>query len=289
VGKTTAAAALALRLAARERKVLLLSADPAHSLGDVLGVTLGDEPLRIARGLYARELDANAAFAARRERYRASVDEIFARLLRGPLDAAYDRAVVQDLIDLAPPGLDELFAVLALTDALVAGKKGYDAVVLDTAPTGHTLRLLALPAAALEWVHALMKILLKYKGALGLGDMAEELVATARELRALMSILRDRARARFVPVTRAAPVVRAETERLLATLRERGVPVAPVLVNAETTGAGLCRRCARKRRTEAREAHVLARTTRDMLFAPAVYPPPRTPRALLEWSGEWHL
>jgi arsenite-transporting ATPase len=290
VGKTSAAAAIALRLAARD-KVLLLSADPAHSLGDVLGVPLGDEPRRVAPRLFARELDADGAFAAQRKRYRDAVDEIFARILRGPLDAAYDRAVVEDLIDLAPPGIDELFAVLALTDALFGNRGGaYDAVVLDTAPTGHTLRLLALPDAALEWVHALMKILLKYKGVLGLGDMAQDLVDAARKLKALVGLLHDRARTRFVPVSRAGAVVRAETERLVLTLRARGIPLAPVLVNAETPpGARLCRRCAARAKIEAREARVLARTARDMLFAPLVYPPPRSPQALREWSDEWHL
>jgi arsenite-transporting ATPase len=291
VGKTTAAAAIALSVAARKgsRKILVLSADPAHSLGDALGVRLGDTPRKIAPNVFARELDADAAFAERRERYREAVDQLFARLLRGPLDAAFDRAVVQDLIDLAPPGLDELFAVLALTAALVGKKRTWDVVVLDTAPTGHTLRLLGLPEGALEWVHALMRILLKYKTALGLGELAQDLVETARELKGLIVLLGDRAQTRFVPVTRAGAVVRLETERLVRKLRALGIPLGPVLLNAATAQEGrLCRRCARRAAIEAREARVLARTTRDMLWAPSVYPPPRGPRALLEWSHAWH-
>jgi arsenite-transporting ATPase len=285
------AAAIALRLAARHprRKILALSADPAHSLGDALGMALGDEPRKVHFGLFAREIDADAAFAARRERYRQAVDDLFARLLRGPLDAAYDRAVVQDLIDLAPPGLDEVFAVLALTDALVTSKRGYDVVVLDTAPTGHTLRLLALPETALEWVHAMMRILLKYKSALGLGELAQDLVETARELKGLVSLLRDEAKTRFLPVTRAGAVVRAETERLIRALRARGIPLGPVVANATLPMEGrLCRRCAHRAEIEARELRVIARTARDMLWAPLVYPPPRSPRALLEWTKAWH-
>src|SRR5207253_6740 len=83
-------------------------------------------------------------------RYRASVDEVFDALLRGSrFDIAYDRDVVRELIDLAPPGLDELFGVLSLVDAVLGrGRQAYDVVVLDTAPTGHALRLLAMPDAA---------------------------------------------------------------------------------------------------------------------------------------------
>src|SRR5262249_8014196 len=72
VGKTSCAAALALALAERDPtpRVLLLSTDPAHSLGDVLDTALGDEPREVAPGVVARELDAPAAFATRRARYR---------------------------------------------------------------------------------------------------------------------------------------------------------------------------------------------------------------------------
>src|SRR5262249_61366959 len=149
---TTAALALAARDAGR--RILLLSADPAHSLCDVLEIEIGDHERRVpgAPGeLVARELDADRAFALRRERYRASVDELFNALLGGSrFDAAFDRVVVRQLIDLAPPGLDELFAILAVIDALgapaAASGRAYDVVVVDTAPTGHGLRLLHMPA-----------------------------------------------------------------------------------------------------------------------------------------------
>ena len=175
VGKTSAAAAVAEALVERRpgTRVLALSTDPAHSLGDALGVTLGDDerPVPGVPGLFARELDAAAAFAVRRERYRTSVDEVFDALLRGSrFDVAYDRDVVRELIDLAPPGLDELFGVLSLVEAVLGReRRAYDVVILDTAPTGHALRLLAMPDAALEWVHALLAILLKYRAVIGLG------------------------------------------------------------------------------------------------------------------------
>ncbi len=283
VGKTTCAAACALHLARGGKRVLLLSTDPAHSLGDVLDVALSDEPREVAERLTARELDADRAFAARREQYRRSVDELFDDLSGGArFEATYDRLVVQDLIDLAPPGIDELFALFAVAEAL---QGGFDVVVVDTAPTGHALRLLEMPEKALGWVHALLAILLKYRRVIGLGDVARTLTATARELRELQELLRDPARALFVPVTRAAGLPRLETERLLRALRRLGIPAGPVLVNALTPPG--CARCRRVAGAEAREVAALRRRTPAMLAAPAVAPPPRGARALLAFGRTW--
>ena len=298
VGKTTAAAAVAVSLAERRpgARLLALSTDPAHSLGDALGVPLADDerPLAGAPGVFARELDAAAAFALRRERYRASVDEVFDALLRGSrFDVAYDRDVVRELIDLAPPGLDELFGILSLVDALLGRRRAaYDLVVLDTAPTGHALRLLAMPDAALEWVHALLAILLKYRAVVGLGELASDLLEVARDLRELAAVLRDPARTRVVAVTRPAALPRLETGRLLRGLRGLGIAVGAVLVNAVTpTG---CERCRRAAAAEAREIGALGAAVRSaagrryaMISAPIEAPPPRGVPGLARWLRRW--
>jgi len=298
VGKTTAAAAVALALAERrpQARLLALSTDPAHSLGDALGVSLADDerPLPGAPGVFARELDAAAAFAVRRERYRASVDEVFDALLRGSrFDVAYDRDVVRELIDLAPPGLDELFGILSLVDALLGRERtAYDIVVLDTAPTGHALRLLAMPDAALEWVHALLAILLKYRAVVGLGELASDLLQVARDLRELAALLRDPARTRVVAVTRPAALPRLETARLVRGLRRLGIAVGAVLVNAVTPPG--CDRCRRAAATERREITALAAAVRSaggrryaMISAPMEAPPPRGVASLARWLRRW--
>jgi TRC40/GET3/ArsA family transport-energizing ATPase len=260
VGKTTCATAAALGVAAREDapRVLLLSTDPAHSLGDVLDVELGDVATAVPDAppaLRAREIDAAALFAARRRRYLETVDAVFEALRGGSrFDPTYDRVVVEDLIDLAPPGIDELLGILEVTAALGVDGAGpaYDVVVVDTAPTGHALRLLTMPEAALEWVHAFMTILLKYRSVMGLGELGQDLVTIARELRALQGLLRDRARAAVVAVTRAAELPRRETRRLLGELRALHVGVGAVIVNALTPpGCGSrARRCDRSRRCD---------------------------------------
>jgi arsenite-transporting ATPase len=124
VGKTTCAAAAALTLgdAVPARRILLLSTDPAHSLGDVLSTDVGDQERRVPAGpvtLGVRELDASRAFAVRRARYRAAVDELFDAIQGDSrFDVAFDRAVARDLLDLAPGGLDELCALLTVTETL---------------------------------------------------------------------------------------------------------------------------------------------------------------------------
>jgi arsenite-transporting ATPase len=295
VGKTTCAAATAIEAAARRAKtrarVLLLSTDPAHSLGDALGAAIGDEARRVKgapKNLVVRELDADAAFALERDRYRDAVDALFDRILRGSrFDVAFDRAVVQDLIELAPPGLDELFGVIALVDALAPGEGAFDLVIVDTAPTGHTMRLLAMPESALQWVHALMEIVLKYRQVVGLGELAADLVELAKKLRALERLLADAAHARFVVVTRAAELPRRETARLVRDLRKMKIAVATVIVNAVT--AGTCARCRHAEALEAREIAKLAQLGHAIIRAPATFPPPHGPRALHAFARRWQI
>jgi arsenite-transporting ATPase len=299
VGKTTCAAAAALTLgdAAPTRRILLLSTDPAHSLGDVLSMQVGDEERRVPAGpaaLGVRELDASRAFAARRERYRAAVDALF-DAIRGDsrFDVAFDRAVARDLLDLAPGGLDELCALLTVTEALFppgATLPRHDLVVVDTAPTGHTLRLLALPGLALEWVRALLTTLLKYRQILGLGALASDLVELSRGLRQLQILLADPRQARVVVVTRAAALPRLETIRLLRRLDALGLTVSALIVNA-LTPAGVTRASAAPAESaEVRRLRAIGRPERarlPVLLAPAAAPPPRGVKALRDWARTW--
>src|SRR5436305_1462079 len=203
VGKTTCSAAVALALARRRKggRILLLSTDPAHSLADVLRVPLGDDerPVAGVPGLVARELDAGGAFARVRARHGGEVDRAVGAL-------ATEGSGVEDLLDFTPPGLDELIAVSSLLDAVFGeeGEPARDLVIVDTAPTGHALRLLEMPELALSWDRFLLSLLLKYREAVGLGDLAAGLVDLSRSLKRLQALLQDPARARFVVVTRAA-------------------------------------------------------------------------------------
>lgn len=222
VGKSTCAAATAVRLAERDR-VLLMSADPAGSLHDILaGDTFAD--------LEVRELEGEAALERLRSLYRAEVERAFAAIgLAGT--ARLDRAVIESLWQLAPPGLDELMSVSRLAEEVESGSR----VVLDSAPTGHFLRLVAMPELALDWVRRIMRILLKYSAMGDLDAPAEQLLRFARQFRTLRERLVDGDRTALVVVTLDEPMAWAETDRLVARLRTLGLPLSGVLVN-RTTG-----------------------------------------------------
>jgi arsenite-transporting ATPase len=302
VGKTTCAAAAAIAVASRrpERRVLLLSTDPAHSLGDVFGAVLSDTPRAVhgaPANLALRELDSASAFRRVRERYAAALDTLFDRLSHGRagvgLDAGHDRRVMHGLMDLAPPGIDELAAVIDVVDALQPqrGQPGYDLVVMDTAPSGHALRLLEMPSVVQDWAKALMSILLKYQPLVGVGGLGAVLLNLSQGLGRLRSLLVDPARTVFVAVTRAAVLPRAETSRLVVRLTRMHIHVRAIVINA--VGRGTCGRCLKAAAAERREIVRLRRSLFKaplqplIAVSPAEVPPPHGPAALRRWGREW--
>ena len=140
---------------------------------------------------------------------------------------------MSSLLDLAPPGIDEIFA---LVEMLELGEEG-DALVVDTAPTGHLLRLLSMPEMALEWTRQAMRILLKYGSALGLDGLGATLLDFSKRLKRLNLTLSDPERSGVVVVTLPGELVEAETGRLLGSLDERTVPVTAFLHNRGDRGA----------------------------------------------------
>ena len=241
VGKTTVAAALALA-AAEGHRTLLVSTDPAPSIADALDqeVPDADTPVAGVANLLARQMDATAAFDRMRSEYSARVDALFDGLVGRGVDLSQDRAIVRDLLRLAPPGVDEVYALTLIADALFENR--YERVVVDPAPTGHLLRLLEMPQLALSWTHQLMRLMLKYKDVTGLGDSARELLDLSQRLRALDALLMDAARSALVLVTLDEPVVQAETVRLAGEVQRRGMRIAGVVRNrasAATTDASL--------------------------------------------------
>jgi arsenite-transporting ATPase len=269
--------------------VLLLSTDPAHSLGDVFGAQFDNRPRPVPGGppaLLVREIDAAAELDRFRQKYVAAVDQAFARIAR---TAAADQAAFRDLIDLAPPGIDEVIAVADVAEAMTGPKRDYDVIVTDTAPTGHALRLLQTPAVLRDWTLALMAILLKYREIVGAGTLATLLVQLSKRLRGLQNILADPTQSRFVVVTRAAVVPVLESIELLAALRPIGLAVGAVVVNA--MGAGDCTRCRRLAREHqhavARLRAAVASDGYAIIETPAEIPPPHRAAALSDWGLAW--
>src|SRR6185369_3005896 len=102
---------------------------------------------------------------------------------------------------------------------VVDARADYDVIVVDTAPTGHALRLLEMPEAAREWVQLLLRVLLKYRELVRPGQLASELVDLSKSIRGFRDLLHDPASTRLIVVTRAAALPRLETTRLVARLR----------------------------------------------------------------------
>lgn len=140
VGKTTIAAATAVRSAAFGHKTLVTSTDAAHSLGDALALDLGDEVTEVAPGLFARETDARAQLKEHWGELQSWLAELVGK-------AGVGQVVADELAVI--PGLEEVFALGDLVETVQRGT--YDVVVVDCAPTAETIRLLSLPDVISFW------------------------------------------------------------------------------------------------------------------------------------------
>jgi arsenite/tail-anchored protein-transporting ATPase len=141
VGKTSVAACTARACAAAGLRTLILSTDPAHSLSESLGASLGGEPSPVAERLWGQEVNAQEEM----ERHWSGVQEWLGEVF---IERGVDRISAQELT--VPPGLDELFSLLRLQAA--HDSPDWDAIIVDCAPTGETLRLLSFPDVARWWI-----------------------------------------------------------------------------------------------------------------------------------------
>jgi arsenite-transporting ATPase len=283
VGKSTAASALAVSLAhGGAGPVLLLSTDPAGSLGDLFGFPVPGRTVSApdAPGLSLRQVDAEAAWEAFRAEYREEVERLFAEILGEGISAEADREVVTRLVDLAPPGVDEVMALAEVIDSLEGGE--YNALVLDTAPTGHLLRLLEMPAVALDWAHTVLRLLLKYRQVVRLGEAAERVLALARTLRGLRERLADRAHTLFLAVALPEALSVPETRRLLPRLAGLGLAPEALLVNRLLGPGGVLP----ARRAEAARLLQIPGAP-EAVGAPEWEEGPRGAEALLRFAGSW--
>ena len=248
VGKTTISAALAFHERATTRKpVTLCSTDPAPSLDDVFQTEVGDRPAAVLgdRGLRATEIDSVAHFRAWAEEMRGKVEGALSGEQRGVhVDLSFERRVFSALLDIVPPGVDEIFAMFRILDLVGDGE---DSVIIDMAPTGHALELLRMPDRMLLWSRLLLKTLAAHRTLPLAQDMAVEIATVGQRARELLARLKDARQALLVPVMLAEPLPDRETERLLAALEEIGAHATPLFVNRVLFAerAGKCRRCQR--------------------------------------------
>src|SRR4051794_12216244 len=141
VGKTSVAAATARRCAAAGARTLVLSTDPAHSLAESLQQPVGGEPTEVGDGVWAQQVQAQEELERNWSAAQAWLGGVLA-------ERGVERIAAEELT--VPPGADELFSLLQLKRHAESGE--WDAIVVDCAPTGETLRLLSFPDAARWWL-----------------------------------------------------------------------------------------------------------------------------------------
>ena len=248
VGKTTLSCATAIRMTSDfpGKRVLLFSAGPAHSLSACLQTEIGPRPVAILPGLSAVEIDAKAEFEKLKTLYAQDLE----RLLEAPssgFDVVFDSVVLERMMDIAPPGLDEVMALTRILDFVA--RDSYDLFVLDCASTGHLIRLLELPDLINQWLKAFFNLFLKYQRVLRLPGFTERLVGISRNLKKLRELLQNPAASVLCAVSIPTQMALEETKDLVAACHRMGIAVPLVFLNLMTPPCD-CRLCSSLRRRE---------------------------------------
>jgi arsenite/tail-anchored protein-transporting ATPase len=272
VGKTTTSAAIAIELASTHPQwnILIVSTDPAHSLGDALDIdlqkqkgqiTVVDDPIVTQGRLFAQEINADIAL----EEFRTSMSSIMdIQQLSSILNVSPDLLdslgiqELQSLIQNPPPGLDELVALSNVFSSSLKNNDNnnkelpyFDVVIVDTAPTGHTLRLLALPQFLNGLVGKLIKFRLKLTSIASTlqsmfssstnngGQERQSMIDTAmnrieefqQKVVHLRSMIQNSEFTKFVVVTIPTQLAVAESKRLINELQSQSITVSDLIIN----------------------------------------------------------
>jgi len=231
VGKTTTAAATALELA-KENKVLLFTTDPAPSLADSFGQVIGSEPIAVVgtKNLFAMELNAKKVLEEFKGEYGRDILDI---LQQGTYLADEE---TEEIFRLDIPGLDEVMSFKKIIDFM--NSSDYQCYIVDTAPTGHTLKLLMLPELLDNWIkflaglrwkhHTMIRQFAREKRIEKADEFLLEMKKTVKKVRAL---LQNPEKTEFVVVTIAEKMGVSETEDLVRSLEQMHIPSRHIIIN----------------------------------------------------------
>ncbi|MCS7281071.1 MAG: ArsA family ATPase [Desulfobacterota bacterium] len=234
VGKTTCASAIALEAAERNKKVLIISSDPTPSLSDIFETEIGNEEKRILTDLelYGLEISSDVILRRWKERFGEEIYEVISSFAN----------VEYDFVDYVgtAPGIEEEYMLHFIIE-LVEGSK-YDLVVWDTAPAGHTLRLLKLPHLFLRHMEAATKFYMnlysyfeRLKDAIRLKESKRtllEIIASWEKLaEKIVYFIRDKQKTRYVIITIPEALGISLTERIIKEFKENGLSVDYVVIN----------------------------------------------------------
>ncbi|MCE5213792.1 MAG: TRC40/GET3/ArsA family transport-energizing ATPase [Methanobacterium sp.] len=251
VGKTTVSAATALWFARNGKKTLIISTDPAHSLSDSFERNIGYNPTPIAENLEALEIDPDMAM----QEYQAKMKQ------QQALNPGMDMGMMQDQMDMASmsPGIDEAAAFDKFLQYMTTDE--YDFVIFDTAPTGHTLRLLSFPEMMDSWVGKMIKIrrqvgsmakafknIMPFMGDEEEEDQAlEDMEETKKRIKEARGIMADPERTSFKTVIIPEEMSIYESERAMEALKKSNMHTDGIIVNQIQPEEADCEFCQARR------------------------------------------
>ncbi len=231
VGKTTCASSTGLYLS-EDFKTLLISTDPAHSLADSLGQEIRGEIKEVkgVKNLSALEISAEKALSKFKMRYESQIKKIL------NTSTYLDEEDISSIFALPIPGIDEVMGFKVIVDLIEEGK--FDKYIVDTAPTGHALRLLTLPELLDDWIKVVAKMRWKYRymvttfrGRYKPDEGDDFLVEMKKTVKRIEGLLRDSQRCEFIAVTIPEDMAILETERLIKRLDQYGMKVRQLIIN----------------------------------------------------------
>ena len=253
VGKTTTAGALALMAADRGRSTLIVSTDPAHSLGDVFDIRIGNRETPLGPNLSGLEIDSEAEADSYIVTVKMSMKSLVAPRLYGEIDRQLEFARHS-------PGTMEAALLERMADLMAEARSRFDLLIFDTAPSGHTIRLLSLPELMAAWSDGMLahrdrsRRLGELLKVFGRGQSREDefgmiggsaakpddsrdgriqdiLLTRCRKFHRARELLTDPAVTAFLLVLTAERLPILESEKMLDLLKKFDVPVAGMIVN----------------------------------------------------------
>jgi len=251
VGKTTCASSTGLYLSG-DFKTLLISTDPAHSLSDSLGQVIGSEIKEVkgVKNLSALEISAEKALSKFKIKYEDQIRKI--------LDTStyLDQEDMDSVFSLPIPGIDEVMGFKTIIDLIEEGK--FDKYIVDTAPTGHALRLLTLPELLDDWIKVMAKMRWKYRymvetfsGKYNPDEGDDFLVEMKKTVNRVEGLLRNDTACEFIAVTIPENMAIQETGKLVDTLGKYGIKVRQLVIN-NVLESGDCAFCKERRKEQLR-------------------------------------
>ena len=263
VGKTTSAAATSVHIARNNphKKVLVFSTDPAHSLADSFDLPITKRTALIEgfSNLWGLQIDPEEKLEEFKARYKKLVKEAFKPRLedgggafsstQSMVSHPFDEETILNLVSLAPLGLDE---IMALSDVVSKESLDYDCIIIDTAPTGHLIKLLQRPEIVLTWFTKIVQGMKTYSGMMrSTFEVTRELLDVRREIMKTLKFLTNNAQTEFVVVTIAEFMGIHETERLVRDLESLKVASRYIIAN-KILPPGKCPFCSAKRSEQSR-------------------------------------